>query len=102
MLHELWLRVWIFAISPACVRDYGGIELLAKVAPQLCQSPLGIFRYLLCRGTILDCVHRFAGVILEIAQQGFKFFLQFPNLLLLLTFPIRSEACPLARQFFFL
>ena len=98
MLHELRLGVWVFAVSPTCVRDYGGIELLAKIAAQLCQSPLGIFRDLLCRGTILDGVHCFAGVILEITQQCFKLLLQFPDLFLLLTFPLGSETCPLARS----
>src|SRR5437667_3918828 len=102
MLHELRLGVWVFAVSPTCVRDYGGVELLAKVPAQLCQSPLGILRDLLGRDTILDRVHRFAGVILEITQLGFKLLLQFPDLFLLLTFPLGSETCPLARQFFFL
>src|SRR5438876_7823065 len=102
MLHELRLGVWVFAVSSTCVRDYGGIELLAKVPTQFCESPLGVFRNLLCRGTILDRVHRFAGVILEITQQCFKLLLQFPDLFLLLTLPLRCETCPLARQFFVL
>src|SRR5258708_2517224 len=101
MLHELRLGVWVFAVSAGCVRDYGGIELLTKVPAQLCQSSLGIFRDLLCRGTLLDCIHRFARVILEITQQGLQLLLQFADLLPLLTFPLGSQTCPLARQFFF-
>ncbi len=70
---------------------YGGIELLAKLAAQLGDAALRVFRELLRGHAILHGVDRFAGVIFEIAQQAVEFFLHLADFGLLLLSALGGE-----------
>src|ERR1019366_1463870 len=72
VLHQAGLCVRVAAIGAGRVRDYGGIELLAKFAAHFGDAPFSVFRQLLRCGAVLHGVHRLARVVLEVAEQSFE------------------------------
>src|SRR5438874_3254495 len=101
MLNHSRLSVGIALIGTRAVRDYSGIELLAKVAAQLGNAAFGVFRELLRRCPLLDGVDRLARMILKIAEKTLQLFFHFFDFGLLFFSALGGKSRPLALDFFF-
>src|SRR5215471_3167792 len=101
MAHQPRLCVGIAPIGSADMRDYGRVELFAKLATQFRDSALRVFRQLLRCHPVLDCGNGFTSLILEIPQQRFELFLKLTGLKLLFTLAVTGQPGALTIQFFF-
>src|SRR5581483_4066311 len=101
MLNNMGLRGCVAAIGTGRMRNHGGVELLAKFAPQPGNAALRIFRELLGGGTVLNGVYRLARLVFEVTQHTIELVFHFANFRLLLFAALGSEAGTLAFQFIF-